>query len=80
MGRDQLDIAARVVHAGAGIRLAPEATPQQIAAAVRVVLDHASYAAAARRLAEHIANETEQDRAVELLEALVTSPRPVTAR
>ena len=38
MGRDQLDIAARVVHAGAGVRLEPTAAPAEIASAVEQVL------------------------------------------
>ena len=35
MGRDQLDVAARVVHAGAGLRLEPSAAPEEIAAAAQ---------------------------------------------
>lgn len=71
LGRDQLDIAARVVHAGAGVRLGADAEPQAIADAVRRVLDDPSYAAAARRIAERIAQETAQDRAVDLIEGLI---------
>jgi UDP:flavonoid glycosyltransferase YjiC (YdhE family) len=50
MGRDQLDNAARVVRRGAGIRLAPKASPAKIRAAVQRMLDDGRFAAAARRL------------------------------
>ena len=43
MGRDQLDVAARVVHAGAGVRLDMIADPREIAAATRTVLADGSY-------------------------------------
>jgi MGT family glycosyltransferase len=77
MGRDQLDIAARVVHAGAGVRLPADATADQIADAVRQVIAEPSYAEAARRIARRIAEETAHDRAVELIEGLLaTAPSP----
>jgi MGT family glycosyltransferase len=70
LGRDQLDNAARVAHHGAGLRLKPKASPETIARAVRRVLDEPSFAASARRLADAIAVETAEDRAVEELEGL----------
>jgi MGT family glycosyltransferase len=70
VGRDQLEIAARVVAAGAGVRLKPKASPAKIAAAVRTVLADERYRQAARRLAAAIAEETVPDRAVEELEQL----------
>lgn len=70
LGRDQLDIAARVAHSGAGVRLAADADPDAIAAAVRDVLADEAYAAAARRLAAAIAEETAEDRAVAEIEAV----------
>jgi MGT family glycosyltransferase len=70
LGRDQLDNAARVVHHGAGLRLKPKAGPEAIARAVRRVLDEPTFAGGARRLADAIAAETAEDRAVAELEAL----------
>ncbi|HEX5894907.1 MAG TPA: glycosyltransferase [Thermoleophilaceae bacterium] len=74
LGRDQLDNAARVAHHGAGLRLKPKAGPEAIAGAVRRVLDEPSFAASARRLADAIAAETAEDRAVAELEALAQQP------
>jgi MGT family glycosyltransferase len=68
MGRDQLDVAARVTAAGAGVRVKPKASPAKIAAGVREVLDDPSYRANAQRLAAAIAEETREDRAVVELE------------
>jgi UDP:flavonoid glycosyltransferase YjiC (YdhE family) len=73
MGRDQLDIAARVVHAGAGVRLEPTAATAEIASAVEQVLGEASYGEAAERIATTIAEETATDRAVEEIEAVLAS-------
>jgi MGT family glycosyltransferase len=73
MGRDQLDIAARVVHAGAGVRLDPTATPAEIASGVTQVLGNPSYREAAERIARAIAEETATDRAVEEIEAVLAS-------
>jgi MGT family glycosyltransferase len=82
MGRDQLDIAARVVHAGAGVRLESTAAPAEIASAVEQVLGEASYREAAERIATTITEETATDRAVEEIEAVLASTLsgdPVTA-
>ena len=76
LGRDQLDNAERVRHHGAGLRLKPKADPARIAAAVRRVLDEPSFGAAARRLADAIAAETAEDRAVAELEALARTRAP----
>jgi MGT family glycosyltransferase len=70
MGRDQPDNAARVVGAGAGVRLKPSAKVEAIRAAVAGVLATPSYAAAAGRLAAALAAEGETDRALAELEAL----------
>ena len=70
MGRDQLDVAARVTAAGAGVRVRAKASPEKIAAAVRTVLDDPSYRRNAQRLAAAIAKETRDDRAVAELEEL----------
>ena len=70
MGRDQDENAARVVAAGAGVRLRPKASPEAIAAAIRRVLDEPSHAEAARRIGAVIAQETAHDAAGDELEAL----------
>jgi MGT family glycosyltransferase len=73
MGRDQLDVAARVVHAGAGMRLDQSAAPTEIAAAVRKVLADDRYRAAAARIARVIAEETASDLALAEIEAVVAA-------
>ena len=73
MGRDQLDVAARVVHAGAGVRLDQSAATAEIAAAVEQVLSGASYREAAARIATAIAEETETDQALAEIEAVIAS-------
>jgi MGT family glycosyltransferase len=85
LGRDQLDNAARVAHHGAGLRLKPKASSEQIARAVRRVLDEPSFAASAGRVAAAIAAETAEDRAADELEGLAERSRaqgsdPVMAR
>ncbi|MGH2957811.1 MAG: glycosyltransferase [Solirubrobacterales bacterium] len=71
MGRDQLDIAARVVDRGAGVRLDPSAEPEEIATATANVLDEPGYREAAERIASVIADETATDRAVAEIEAMI---------
>ena len=73
LGRDQLDNAARVAHHGAGLRLKSKASPDTIATAVRRVIDEPSFRANAGRLADAIAVEIAEDRAVEELEALAAA-------
>ncbi len=75
MGRDQLDVAARVVHRGAGVRLDPSAEPAAIGAALSQVLSEPAYRDGAERIAAAIAEETASDRAVEEIEALTSSER-----
>ena len=75
MGRDQLDNAARLEVAHAGIRVKPGARPARIAAAVRSVLETPGYAAGARRVADAIADELRSDRAVAEIEALARPDR-----
>jgi MGT family glycosyltransferase len=72
MGRDQPDNTARVLAAGAGVRLRRSASPAKIAAAIRTVLEDESYRMAAQRLAAAIASEMAQDRAAAELEQLVS--------
>jgi MGT family glycosyltransferase len=72
MGRDQKDNTVRVLRLGAGVRVDKKAPPQEIAEAVRRVLDDPAYGEAARRFAETLAVEaktrpTAADRAEGLL-------------
>ena len=60
MGRDQNDTAARVVHAGAGLRLPANASAERIATAVRRLLAEPSHRAGARRMQDALAREAEQ--------------------
>ena len=57
MGRDQDDTAARVVHAGAGLRIKPKSSAETIARAVTRVLEDDRFRANARRLADAMAGE-----------------------
>ncbi len=58
-GRDQPDNAARIVERGAGLRLNPDATPAEIAAAVARVIAEPGFRAAARALGARIAADCE---------------------
>jgi MGT family glycosyltransferase len=73
-GRDQLDVAARAVYAGAAVGVSPKAKPEKIANAVRSVLADPSYTEAAARAARTIAGENERDRAADALERLAGAP------
>ena len=57
LGRDQPDNAQRIVERGAGVRLPPDARPDEIAEAVRAVLSDPSYRAAATAIGARIAAE-----------------------
>jgi MGT family glycosyltransferase len=72
MGRDQKDNTVRVLRLGAGLRVAKDASPDRIAAAVRQVLDDPAYGAAARRCADTLAEEARtRPRAADRAEALL---------
>ena len=71
IGRDQPDVAARVVASGAGLRLRPEASSDKIATAVGRVLNEPAFAAAADAWRKSIRRDMAEDRAVAELEALV---------
>jgi len=75
LGRDQADNAARVVEAGAGLRIKPSAKTPEIGRAVARLLDEPAFAASARRMAAEIARDVAADRAVGELEHLATSNR-----
>lgn len=78
MARHQFDVAARVVHRGAGVRLEPFTAPADIAAAVHEVLSVSTHAKSARDIAAAIAEETAQDLAVREIEALLSARRSST--
>jgi MGT family glycosyltransferase len=75
MGRDQNDTAARVVHAGAGVRLAPSASSARIGATVARVLAAPSFQQAAARLQHAIRTNEGCSDAVIALERLAASRR-----
>ena len=68
-GRDQNDVAARVVHHGAGVRTGPGASPRKLREAVSSVLADPSYQRAAERFAEQFARQDGAARAADELEA-----------
>ena len=72
MGRDQPDNAVRIAVRGAGLKLAPDASAADIAAAVTQVLEDPSFAAAAKGWGARIRaeGETRGDVACDSLEAL----------
>jgi MGT family glycosyltransferase len=75
IGRDQPDVAARIVASGAGLRLRPKASSAKIATAVGRVLNESSFIAAAERIAASIRDDMAEDRAVAELETLVGDRR-----
>lgn len=79
MGRDQNDTAARVVHHGAGVRLAPTSSAAKIRAAVEQVLGDDRYQASAARLATTFAAERRRTDVVAELEELADT-HPAHAR
>ena len=72
---DQPDNAARVVARGAGVRLAPDAAPEQIEKAIRRVLDEPRFRAGAQRLATLLAGEDGAEAAARELESLGAAQR-----
>jgi UDP:flavonoid glycosyltransferase YjiC (YdhE family) len=74
LGRDQPDIAARVVHAGAGLRVRKNASTAALQAAIGRVLDDDRYRASARRMAAVLAAERDDGLAVDELERVATRP------
>jgi MGT family glycosyltransferase len=73
MGRDQLDVAARAVYRGAGVRLRPRATPDAIRAAVERVIREPSFRVAATRIGASITADAAAQRGLAELEALASS-------
>jgi len=70
MGRDQRDVAARVLHAGAGRRVSTRASADDIATAITRALADDALVDAARRLGRELQREILGDRAVRELEEL----------
>ena len=73
MGRDQLDVAARVVYRGAGLRLRPGAKPSAIAAAVERVIHEPGFRAGAQRIGASIRADAAAQLGLTELEALASS-------
>lgn len=71
MGRDQLDVAARVAASGAGVRVRGGRS-SAITAATRRVLEDPAFRTAARRMADAIAGEAEPDLAADEIEQLAS--------
>ena len=75
LGRDQPDNAQRVVEHGAGLRLMPDARPDEIADAARAVLADPRYAEAAAAIGARIRAEAETRSAERELAAFAEEPR-----
>jgi MGT family glycosyltransferase len=73
MGRDQHDVAARVVYPGAGVRLRPSAKPHVICAAVELVIHEPSFRTAAERIGASITADATARRGLTELEALASA-------
>jgi UDP:flavonoid glycosyltransferase YjiC (YdhE family) len=71
---DQPDVAARVVHHGAGIRLSTTSTTPEFRDAIRAVVGEPRYREAARRLAEVMSAEDGACRAADEIEAVAAGP------
>ena len=78
LGRDQPDNAARVVHAGAGIRLRKQASVSALRTATARVIEDPRYRAAAGRMAGRLAAERDDNLVVDELERIAAGrhPRP----
>jgi len=76
LGRDQPDNAARIAERGAGLRLNPDASADEIAVAVRRVIEEPSFRAAARALGARIAADCEARSAERELAAFAEEESP----
>ncbi len=75
---DQPGVAARVLHAGAGLRLFPQlASRGGIGRALRQLLDDPRFAANAARVGASLAQAGGVERAADIVEAVVRSGQPV---
>jgi MGT family glycosyltransferase len=75
MGRDQLDVAARVTYHGAGVRLRPSAKPGAIRAAAERVIREPSFRTAAERIGASITADAAAQRGIAELETLAAGRR-----
>jgi UDP:flavonoid glycosyltransferase YjiC (YdhE family) len=75
LGRDQPDNAARVIHAGAGLRVRKTASTATLQRAIAQVLDDHRYQAAARRMAAILAAERDDGLVIDELERVAAEPR-----
>jgi MGT family glycosyltransferase len=73
MGRDQSDTAARVVHAGAGLRLKPNASSNAIRRMVGRLLTETRFRESAKRLSRSIAEREGCVDAVDTLEEILAN-------
>jgi len=73
LGRDQPDNAARVVYAGAGVRLRKNASADALRAAIGRVIGDPRYRAAARATAARLAAERDDNRVIDELERAAAS-------
>jgi MGT family glycosyltransferase len=80
MGRDQLDVAARVVHANAGVRLRPSAKAATIAAAVERMIREPEFRNAARRIGARLVADAEAQQGIAELEAVASREHSKTSR
>lgn len=78
---DQPGVAARVVHAGAGLRVTPAfATVGALRATLRQLLDQPGYALQARALGAHVRSAGGVRRAADIVEAAIRTGQPVPAQ
>ena len=75
LGRDQPDNAARVIRAGAGLRVRRTADAATLGRAIARVLDDHRYQDAARRMSQILAAERDDGLAVDELERAAVGPR-----
>jgi MGT family glycosyltransferase len=78
LGRDQPDNAARVVYAGAGVRLRKNASARALRAAVARVIEDPRYQAGAARMASRLAAERDANLAVDELERVAAAAPRLT--
>jgi MGT family glycosyltransferase len=76
LGRDQPDNAARVVYAGAGLRLRKNARVSAVRAATARLIEDPRYRAAAVRMASQLAAERDDNLVVDELEQIAAGPHP----
>ena len=76
LGREQPDNAARVVHAGAGLRVRKNASIAALQEAIGRVLDDHRYQAAARHMAAILAAERDDGLVIDELERVASDVRP----